>query len=70
MLPCWHISTAHIRGVPMPTTLAQTRPATLSTLSPDLDVVCLLSLFGLTFSAAVLSNVSSEMISVMFSSIG
>jgi hypothetical protein len=54
----------------MPTTLPRTDLVTLSTISPDLDVVCLFSLFGLTFSAAVLSNVSSEMISVMFSSIG
>jgi hypothetical protein len=45
-----------------------------STLNPDalnyLAVVCLFSLLGLTLSAVVLSYVSSETISVMFSSIG
>ena len=35
----------------------------------DLVVVCVVSLFGLTLSAAVLSCVPSETISVMFSSI-
>lgn len=54
----------------MSTTLAQTRPTALSTISPDLAVVCLFSLLGLTLSAAVLSCVSSETISMMFSSIG
>ena len=57
-------------GVPMPTTLAQTRPTTLSTISPDLAAVCLFSLLGLTLSAAVLSYVSCETINMMFSSIG
>ena len=57
-------------GVPMPTTLAQTRPTTLSTLSPDPAAVCLFSLLGLTLTAAVLSYVSNETISIMFSSIG
>jgi len=54
----------------MSTTLAQTRPTTLSTISPNLAAVCLFSLLGLTLSAAVLSYVSSETISMMFSSIG
>lgn len=50
--------------------LVQTRPITPSTISPDLAVVCLFSLLGLTLSAAVLSYVSPETISIMFSSIG
>ena len=54
----------------MSTTLAQTRPTTLLTISPEIAAVGLFSLLGLTFSAAVLSCVSSETISVMFSSIG
>lgn len=54
----------------MSTTLAQTRPTTLSSISPDLASVCLFSLLGLMLSAAVLSNVSSETIGLMFSSIG
>jgi hypothetical protein len=54
----------------MPTTLAQTRPTTLSTLSPDLAAVCLFSLLGLTLTAAVLSYVSNETISMLFTSIG
>ena len=53
----------------MSTTLVQTRPITLSTISRDLAVVCLFSLLGLTLSAAVLSYVPSEMISMMFFSI-
>jgi hypothetical protein len=53
----------------MSTTLVQTRPITLSTISPDLAVVCLFSLLGLTLSAAVLSCLSSETISMMFFSI-
>ena len=57
-------------GVPMPTTLAQTRPTTLSTLSPDLAAACLFSLLGLTLTAAVLSYVSNETISMLFTSIG
>ncbi len=36
----------------------------------DLAVVCVVSLLGLVLSEAVLSYVSSETISVMFSSIG
>ena len=51
-------------------TFVQARPATLSTISPDLAVVCVVSLLGLTLSAIVLSWVSSETISMMFSSIG
>ena len=54
----------------MSSTLILTRPTTLSTVSPDLAVVCLFSLLGLTLSAAVLSCVSSETISMMVSSIG
>lgn len=54
----------------MSTTLAQTRPTMLSSVSPDLASVCLFSLLGLMLSAAVLSNVSSETIGLMFSSIG
>jgi hypothetical protein len=54
----------------MSNTFTQTRPITLSTISPDLAVVCLFSLLGLTLSVAVLSYVSSETISMMFSSIG
>ena len=54
----------------MSTTFVQTRPITLSTISPDLAGVCLFSLLGLTLSAALLSYISSETISMMFSSIG
>jgi len=54
----------------MSSTLVPTSSTTLSTISPDLAVVCLFSLLGLTLSAAVLSYVSSETISVMFSSTG
>jgi hypothetical protein len=60
----------HAQEVPMSSTLVQTYPTTLSTVSPDLAVVCLFSLLGLTLSAAVLSYVSSETISMMFFSIG
>jgi hypothetical protein len=58
------------KEVLMSTTFVQTRPITLSTISPNLAAVCLFSLLGLTLSAAVLSYVSSETISMMFSSIG
>ena len=54
----------------MSSTLVQARPTTISTVSPDLVVLCLFSLLGLTLSAAVLSYVSSETISMMLSSIG
>jgi hypothetical protein len=54
----------------MSTTLVQTRPTTLSSISPDLAGVCLFSLLGLMLSAVVLSNVSSETISLMFFSVG
>jgi hypothetical protein len=57
-------------GVPLPTTLAQTRPTTLSTILLDLAVVCLFSLLGLTLTAAFLSYVSNETISMLFTSIG
>jgi len=42
----------------------------VATISPDLTVVCVFSLLGLTLSAVVMSCVSSETISIMFSSIG
>jgi len=55
----------------MSTTLAQTLPITpLATIPPDLAVVCLFSLLGLTLSAVVVSCVSSDTISIMSSSIG
>jgi hypothetical protein len=55
----------------MSITLAQTLPITpLDTIWPDLAVVCLFSLLGLTLSAVVLSCVSSETISIMYPSIG
>jgi hypothetical protein len=54
----------------MSSTLVQARPTRLTVVSRDLTVVCLFSLLGLTLSAAVLSCVSSETISTMFSSIG
>jgi len=54
----------------MSTTLVQTRPSMLRTISPELAVVCLFSLLGLALSAAVLSCLSNETISMMFSSIG
>lgn len=54
----------------MPTTLVKTRPTTRSNISPEHPVLCLFSLLGLTLSAAVLSYVSSETISIIFSSIG
>ncbi len=56
----------------MSTTFAQTRPTTHPTISPALADVGLLlfGLIGLTLSAAVLSYVSDETISMMFSSIG
>jgi hypothetical protein len=55
----------------MSTALAQTLPTTpLAAIRPELTVLCLFSLLGLTLSAVVLSCVSSETITVMFSSIG
>jgi hypothetical protein len=54
----------------MPTTLPRTGPITLYTIPPDIELVCLLSLLGLTLSAAVLSNVSSETIGIMLSYTG
>jgi hypothetical protein len=44
-------------------------PATLRTISPEFAVVCLFSLLGLTLTAAALSHLSDETISMMFSSI-
>jgi hypothetical protein len=73
-LPCARtghpVSLMNAQEVPMSTTLTQTRPTTLSGISPDLACVCLFSLLGLMFSAAVLSNVSSETISLMFAFVG
>src|SRR5674476_560789 len=60
---------AHAQEVPMSTTLTQARPTTPSSISPDPASVCLFSLLGLMLSAAVLSNVTSETISLIFSSI-
>ena len=55
----------------MSTAPAPALPITpVATIWPDLTVVCLLSLLGLTLSAMVLSRVSSETISMMFSSLG
>lgn len=54
----------------MSISLVQARPTALSTVSPDLAAVCLFSLLGLMFSAAVVSSVSYETISMMFSPIG
>ena len=54
----------------MSNTHAQVDPAMRSTFSPDLAVMCLFSLLGLTLSAVVLSCVSSETVGIMFSSIG
>ncbi len=54
----------------MSTTFAQARPAALRGISPEFAVVCLFSLLGLTLSAAVLSYLSDETISMMFSTIG
>ena len=52
----------------MSTTLTQTLPIMpLATTWPDLTVVYLFSALGLTLSAVVLSCVSSETISMMFS---
>ena len=54
----------------MSTILAQTRLPMPSTVLTDINAVCLFSLLGLTLSAAVLSCLSAETISVMFLSIG
>lgn len=56
----------------MPTTIpAQGLPITpVDTIGPDLSVVCLFSLLGLTLAAVVVSCVSSETISMMFSALG
>jgi hypothetical protein len=54
----------------MSTLLVQTRLTMPSTVLTDLNAVCLFSLLGLTLSAAVLSCLSAETISVMFLSIG
>ena len=54
----------------MPTALAQPRPTTPSAISSDFPNVCLFSLLGLTLTVAVLSYVSNETISILFTSIG
>ena len=55
----------------MSTTLTQTLPITpRPTIRPDLAVVCLFSLLGLMLSAVVVSCVSSETVSMMFSPLG
>ncbi len=54
----------------MSTNLVQTRPTTRSASSLDFATVCLFSLLGLTLTAAVLSYVSNETISMLFTSIG
>ena len=52
-------------------TLAQTLPIrTWPPIRPDLTVVCLLPLLGLTLSAVVLSWVSPETSSLMFTALG
>ena len=48
----------------------QTRPTTPSAISSDFPGVCLFSLLGLTLTVAVLSYVSNETISMLFTSIG
>jgi len=59
------------RSVLMSTNLVQTRPTTRSASSLDFATVCLFSLLGLTLTAAaVLSFVSNETISMLFTSIG
>ena len=55
----------------MSTALTQTLPITpRATIRPDLAVVCLFSLLGLMLSAVVVSCVSSETVSMMFSPLG
>ena len=64
-------SMADTQGLLSSTALAPALPITpVATIWPDLTIVCLLSLLGLTLSAMVLSRVSSETISMMFSSLG
>jgi hypothetical protein len=48
---------------------AQGGPAALRIISQEFAVVCLFSLLGLTLTAAALSYLSDETISVMFSSV-
>ena len=55
----------------MSTTLTQNLPITpRATIRPDLAVVCLFSLLGLMLSAVIVSCVSSETVSMMFSPLG
>jgi hypothetical protein len=61
---------AHAQETQISISLVQTRPTAPSTILPDLIVVCLFSLLGLTLSLVVLSYVSSEAIALMFSVIG
>jgi hypothetical protein len=65
-----HIGAAHAHEAPRSSTLVQTPPTILSAVSPDLAVVCLFSLLGLTLTAAVLSYASPETIGMMFSVFG
>jgi hypothetical protein len=55
----------------MSTTLTQTLPITpRATILPNFAVVCLFSLLGLMLSAVIVSCVSSETVSMMFSPLG
>lgn len=54
----------------MSSTLAPARRITLSATSPDLAVVCLFSLFGLTLTVAILPYLSDETIHTIFSVFG
>jgi hypothetical protein len=49
--------------------LRQGSPVALRIISPELIVVCLFSLVGLTLTVAALSYFSNETISIMFSSV-
>jgi hypothetical protein len=54
----------------MPTTLAPPVAITPLATFQDLAILCLFSALGMTLSAVVLSCVSSETISMVFSSLG
>jgi hypothetical protein len=54
----------------MSITLVKRLPAAVSTISTDLIVVSIFSLLALTITLTVLSYVSSETISMMFTPIG
>lgn len=53
----------------MPVTLPKTGPITLSSIALEFEVVFLFSFIGLALSAAILSHISSETVSTIFSSI-